>query len=115
MPLMVYIGAKGQTRRSDEARGNRKVKQELRGYPRERIEAMKKGEKWSARGRGRGSGRGRGATSWQDWGEIPGNDWAGGRSSSSNQAPNDPSRTASQEEWGWNTDWSSKNNWAWKQ
>ena len=88
-------------------RGRRAMKQEKRGYPRERIEAIKRGEKWT--------GRGRGAPSCADWEEIPRNDWACGRSSSSNQAPNDPSRTASQEEWGWNTDWSSKNNWAWKQ
>jgi hypothetical protein len=107
MPLMVYMSERGKTRRSQEGRGRRKVKQENRGWPRARIEAHERGEKWS--------GRGRGAPSWEDREEIPGNDWACGRSSSSNQAANDPSRTALQDDEGWNTCMWSNNNWGWKQ
>ena len=98
MPLMVFIGDKSKTRRTREARASRTVKQGNRGFPRERIEAMKRGETWSNRGSG--------APSWPA-SFTP--------SSSSNQAANDPSRTASQDERGWNTGWSSKNNWGWKQ
>ena len=108
MPLMVFICEKCRTRRSYEGQRRRATNAAKRGYPRERIEAIKRDEVWKGYGRGA-------QTSWEEREEIPRNDWACGRSSSSNQAPNDPSRTASQEEWGWNTDWSSKNNWAWKQ
>ena len=108
MPLMVFIGSKGQIRRKPESRAKRTAKQGLRGITPEYIAAHKRGEKGEGRGRGRGSGRGRGATSWQ-WKAMPGND-SGGRSSSSNQAANDPSRTASQDERGWNTStWSNIN------
>jgi hypothetical protein len=115
MPLMVFIGAKSQIRRGADKREQRAVKAALRGYTPEVIAAKKNGTKGKGRGRGRGSGRGRGATPRQDWEEMPGNDWAGGRSSSSNQAANDPSRTALQDDEGWNTCMWSNNNWGWKQ
>ena len=90
MPLMVFIGSKGQIRRRPEARAESRVKQEIRGFTPEVIATHESGEKGEGRGRGRGSGRGRGATSWQG-NAMPGND-SGGRSTSSN-----PSRTASQD------------------
>ena len=101
MPLMVIIGSEGQISRRPEARAESRVKQEIKGFTPEVIATHESGEKGEGRGRGRGSGRGRGATSWQGK-AMPGND-SGGRSTSSNQAANDPSRTASQDEWGWNT------------
>ena len=105
MPLMVFIGEKGKTRRSKEKQASRSAAAANRGYTRERIEALKNDEKWSRRGRGAPS---------QTWEEIPGTDWAWGRSSSSNQAANDPSRTASQDERGWNAGWNLKNNWGYQ-
>ena len=119
MPLMVFIGEKGRTRRSKEALARRKVKQEKTDFTRERIEAFKRGEQWS--------GRGRGAPSWSG-DEIS---RAGiekinslnlqpasrvkGPSSSSSWSANDPKRTAWQDKSVWDTGWSSNDNWGWKQ
>ena len=108
MPLMVFIGEKGRTRRSHEGQRRRATNAAKRGYPRERIEAIKRDEVWKGYGRGA-------QTSWEEREEIPRNDWACGRSSSSNQAANDPSRTAWQNKRAWNPGWSSNNNWGWKQ
>ena len=42
MPLMVFIGEKGRTRRSHEGRVRRMEKAGARGWPKTRIEAAKK-------------------------------------------------------------------------
>ena len=52
MPLKVFIDVKGRTRRTKEARAARTEEAAARGYPRERIEAMKRGEATSYRGSG---------------------------------------------------------------
>ena len=98
MPLMVFMGEKGRTRRTPEAIANRQVKQAKRGFTQARIKNIKRGEDWSG---------------YQTREEEPWTDGTWGRSSSSNQAAND--RTAWQDERGWNTGWRSKNNWGWKQ
>ena len=59
MPLMVYIGERGRTRRSPEARARRSDNAAARGWDRDRIEAMKRGEA--------SSNRGSGATSWSGY------------------------------------------------
>jgi hypothetical protein len=123
MPLMVFIGEKGRTRRSAEGRGRRTEKQEAMGWPRARIEALKRGETWSNRGSGASSWSGRFKPA--PWGEPARNRGgeparnnpprAGGPSSSSSWSWEDPSQTAWQDSTGWGTDWSSKVNWGWKQ
>ena len=121
MPLMVFIGEKGRTRRSWQGRVSRTEKQEARGWPRAKIEALKRGQTWSSRGSGAPSWSG--AFKPPPWGEPARNNSlpfqppsrADGPSSSSSRSAKDPSRTAWQDKWVWNTDWSSKDNWGWKQ
>ena len=92
MPLMLFVGEKGRTRRSAEARAVRQEKAANRGFTRERINNIKAGREWSG---------------YQTRENEPWTDGTWDRSSSSNGAW--------QDERGWNTGWRSKNNWYWKQ
>ena len=92
MPLMLFVGEKGRTRRSAEARAVRQEKAANRGFTRERIKNIKAGREWSG---------------YQTRENEPWTDGTWDRSSSSSGAW--------QDERGWNTGWRSKNNWYWKQ
>jgi hypothetical protein len=113
MPLMLFIGEKNKTRRSQASRVKRQANGAARGWDQTRIDAQKK----QLENQNRGSG----ASSWsgtfkpQQWEEIPTKNSSYGRSSSSNQSAKDPSRTAWQDKRVWNTGWSSNDNWGWKQ
>ena len=83
MPLMVYIGDKGTTRRSPTGQAYRTGTATNRGFDRKRIEALKRGEEWANRGSG--------ATSWSGY-------QATGSSSASSWAANNA----------WDNDWHNK-------
>ena len=120
MPLMVFIGEKGKTRRSGGGRARRSEKAAARGWPRSRIEAAKKAQ--TDPNRGSGESFWFGNVQPPQWKEFARNNSlpcqptsrADGPSSSSSQSPKDPSRTAWQDKWGWKSGWSSNDYNDWK-